>query len=122
IAALGSGAWTQALQMSFTRQRVFCAMDNNLSTVGWFDRTELAFKIAANYHMNTAIPASGGAASTKSYSPTAFYGAVDPASGIYYCGTPTSASLLSGIWFMAYPGARVEMMVGSLATACGEFF
>ena len=121
VPELGSGAWVQTLQMSFSERYVFCALDNNLSTVGVFDRTELQFKIASpNYHYLIAPPAV--ASTTKRYHQTAFYGAVDPTSGIYYCSTPISASTFSGIFWLPYPGARVELWAGELTLAGGEFF
>lgn len=72
----------QTVQISFTADKVFFAGDNQEQfSVCFMYKDELKRRSASmNHHYNIAVPGS-----TDRFRVNAFYGAVDPQTGIYYC-------------------------------------
>lgn len=124
-----SGSWSvivasgwQAVQLSFDANWVYCAVDNNTGTLVVLDRATLTPKYATtNYHQNIAVPAA--AALGDRFRANAYYGIVDPSTGVYYCTTQNDGGTgnIDGIFFVPGVGSRVELWEKT-AAASGEMF
>lgn len=117
---IASSIW-QAVQISFDRHWVWLAHDSQRMTATVFNRVDLVPYVACpNYHWQMAVP--GAAVVTNRFYRNAYYGAVDPATGIYYC-TPndtSAAGTTNALLFIARPGADVRILDD--AVMAGEVF
>jgi hypothetical protein len=106
----GNTQW-QGVEISFSKDYIFIAADNIKGSVIIVDRSTLTPKWGSyNYHANIAVP--GGAAGDRFYL-NAFYGAVDPNTGIYYCiaNDPSASSgTRYGLFYLPYVGGRLELI------------
>lgn len=106
---VASSVW-QAVQISFDEDWVWLAGDSQRATAVVVDRdTGAAYSASTNHHKHIAVP--GGAAGDL-YFANAYFGAVDPATGIYYCvANDTSAPGTNmGMFYLAAPGGRMELL------------
>lgn len=109
IISAATNLW-QSVQISFDPDWVWLAMDRVGATAAVFNRTELVPYVASsNWHYNTPVP--GGAVGDRFYQ-IAYYGAVDPATGIYYTvANDTSVpGNKSGLFYLTEPGGRLELL------------
>lgn len=74
----------QAVQVSFDAQWIYLALDRVGATFAAVDRSSGQPIVgSSNWHYNLSV--AGAAASTDRYYQIAYYGAVDPDTGVYYC-------------------------------------
>ena len=79
---VASSQW-QSVQISFSRTSVFLAADTHSQTFFVINRRTLRPRLGTPQYFQSVQP-QGGPPSTQ-YLWNAFYGAVDPTTGIYYC-------------------------------------
>lgn len=121
---LGNTYW-QGVQISFTEGEVLIAGDNIKGTVFAVDKSDLSIRWASsNYHADIAVP--DGSEGDKFYR-NAFYGAIDPDTGIYYCvaNDPSVAGgNRFGLFCLPYLYGEVELLdpLESPSGANGEVF
>ena len=107
---VASSAW-QGVQISFSPEWVFVAGDGSRGTVVVVDRdTGTPYWGSTNFHWNVAVP--GAATVTDKYWKNAYFGAVDPATGIYYCvANDTSASgTTMGLFWLPRVGSSLQIL------------
>lgn len=95
----------QGVQISFTEDDVFIAGDSMFQSLICIDKATLTPRVGSgNWHHNIAVP--GPAAFGDKYYAIAFYGIVDPATGIYYCisNDTSSTGTNQGMFWLAHPG------------------
>ena len=98
----------QAVQISFDSEYVYFAHDSAGCTFHVYDRAAGAMRVGApNWHYNIAVPLGARTVSSTVYTPTidsvysinAYYGAVDPSTGIYYaCANEAATNNWHGIF------------------------
>lgn len=118
--AIASFAW-QGVQISFSPDWVFVAGDNDRGTLIVIDRaTSTPYMATPNFHYHHPVP--GGAAEARYYR-NAFYGIVDPNTGVYYCvaNDTSSDGDTTGLFYVPKVGARVELLE-DISGAGGEMF
>lgn len=102
-------AW-QGVQISFSRSWVFIAGDQQRGTVMVVDRATGTPRMAAqNWHYNLVGP---GFASTDTFYRNAYYGIVDPSTGIYYSAsqdTSVSGNKV-GLFYLPRVGGNIELI------------
>jgi hypothetical protein len=107
------GSKTQSVQLSFDPTWVWLGADSafsNPQTAFVIDRGTLAIQAAStNYHANIPVPQG---TSSDSYYNNAYFGAVDPATGIYYCVTAPGHSKgnTQGMFFIDRAGGTVQLL------------
>jgi hypothetical protein len=120
--AVSHSAW-QGVQISFSPSWVLVAGDSQVASVIAIDRDTLTPRSASkNHHKHIAIP--GATASTDAYYNNAYFGAVDPSTGIYYC-VPNDASVsgnTTGMLYLSHVGGRLEILDRSQAYMNFEVF
>lgn len=102
-------AW-QGVQISFDENWVYVAGDSAKGTYIVIDRATNTPRMAAqNYHAHIAVPA--GAAGDRFYL-NAFYGLVDPLTGIYYCiaNDPSSGGNRDGFFYSTGVGEPIYLL------------
>lgn len=135
-----SSRW-QSVQISFTSRRIYLAADTHGATFFVLDRKTLLPALGTPQYFHTIRPP-GGPPSSR-YLWNAFFGAVDPSTGVYYCvandeSSPSSPAGGSwGGWFAVRrlggpvtildPGgptfsANGEVFVGGGRVWAGEWF
>lgn len=121
-----TGYVPQVVQLSFSADWVFAAGDATACTAFVIDRATKKWRaLAPNLHSNVAIP---GNTVGNVFDSSSLYGAVDPATGIYYTCPPTSGGWpVSGLFTCLYPGARFELTTfgesgGAIRMANGILF
>jgi hypothetical protein len=105
-----SSSYWQAVQISFSPEWVFFAGDSGTGTVWVLDRQHLQPTWAAtNYHATMPVP--GGSAGDAFYR-NAFYGSVDPATGVYYASTAvdTSGANTKGLFALPAVGGELQFL------------
>ena len=116
---VSSSRW-QAVQISFSPRWVFFAGDSGTGTVWVLDRQQVQPMWAAtNYHANIPVP--GGSTGDAFYR-NAFYGSVDPATGVYYASTTAGASGGNTKGLFALPAAGQDLQFLDFNAAGTEVF
>ena len=116
---VSSSSW-QAVQISFSPEWVFFAGDNGIGTVWVLDRQQLQPMWAAtNYH--ATIPVPGGSTGDAFYR-NAFYGSVDPVTGVYYASTAVEATSGNTKGLFALPAIGGELQFLDFNSAGTEVF
>jgi len=77
-----SSSW-QSVQISFTQQRIYLAADTHKHTMFVIDRKTMTPRLGTAQYFQRIRPPS--TTSGALYLWNAFYGAVDPSTGVYYC-------------------------------------
>jgi hypothetical protein len=99
----GDDAFPQAVQISFDADRIWCATDNANAPIAFVmdrDGTKWAF-VNGEFHQTRAVP---GTTTGEVWDDNAYYGAVDPSTGIYYACTARLTGQAAGFWFVPYLG------------------
>lgn len=113
----------QAVQITFSQKWVYLASDRIGSLVFVFDRdTNTAYEATRGYPFQIAVP--GAAASTDRFYEIGYWGAVDPATDVYYgsaMDTSTSGNT-QGVFRVIQPGAPLELLHSKPTNGIGEFF
>jgi hypothetical protein len=118
---VASNQW-QGVQISFTETHVYLGADNSSGTLYVIDKSDLSIKHGAkNYHANISVP---GGNALDSFYRNAFFGAVDPDTGIYYCiSMDTSVSgNRYGLFYLPRLGDRFELLELFTTGVSGEMF
>lgn len=107
---IGDYSW-QAVQISFDPRYVYLAGDQPTFSYGVLDRATLTPQIAApNRPADLEIP--GLHAAGDRYYAIAYFGSVDPATGIYYCvaNDSSSAGNRMGMFYARRLGERIRIL------------
>ena len=116
---VSSSRW-QAVQISFSPEWVFFAGDSGTGTVWVLDRQQLQPVWAAtNYHATMPVP--GGSTGDAFYR-NAFYGSVDPVTGVYYASTAVDKSGANTKGLFALPAIGGELQFLDFNAAGTEVF
>lgn len=106
---VASSSW-QAVQMSADEEYIWLAGDSQRVTAAVLDRdTGTVTAAATNHHTMLAVPGGG----TDTFYSNAYYGAVDPDTGVYYCvanDTSTGVGNRDGMFWLPRVGSRFEIL------------
>jgi uncharacterized repeat protein (TIGR01451 family) len=105
-----SSSYWQAVQISFSPEWVFFAGDSGTGTVWVLDRQHLQpIWAATNYHATMPVP---GGSTGDSFYRNAFYGSVDPVTGVYYASTAadTSGANTKGLFALPAVGGELQFL------------
>lgn len=111
----------QSVQISFAPEKIWLASDNAFTsdpdTAFTVNRDTLTIRDATpNYHQDLAVPGQPGA----KWRSNAYFGAVDPQTGHYYCvtGPASNSGTARGMFFVAREGAPVQLFGGPKSIGC----
>jgi hypothetical protein len=111
----------QSVQISFASNEVWLASDN-----AWTSDPDTAFTVnrdtlmirdaTPNYHQELAVPGQPGA----KWRSNAYFGAVDPQTGHYYCvtGPGSNSGTAQGMFIVEREGAPVQLFAGPKSIGC----
>ena len=126
--AIRSSAW-QSVQISFDRRRVYLAADTHAKTFFVVDRDTLRPRLGTPQYFGRRRPP--GSPPRTRYLFNAFFGAVDPATGVYYSvanddseGQTATAGSWQGFFAVRHVGAPVTIVDpgGPAISMNGEVF
>lgn len=118
---VSSPASTQMVQLSFDEDWIYGAADGQQGTFLIWDRETLTPRLGSpNYHANhPVLPA---AAATDRYYKNAYWGVVDPDTGIYYCAANDTsvAGNTQGLFYCPSVGREVALLYTNNSNLTGN--